>query len=130
MEKAHKVFKLLPYQYSLKKVLWTFLLKCIVLEISGKNNKTTKNTSVFPMFLAVMLFFPLISKAMHLSKKVQRTIFVGLQFEFFVSYVAHSVSELLLEIYWLRVSQGLPPIVFLPFSTYFYGSKRFSFVKS
>ena len=35
----------------------------------------TENTLIFSMFLAVVLFFPLISKTMHLSKKVQGTIF-------------------------------------------------------
>ena len=56
-------------------VLWTFLLKGIVFEISGKNNMTDKNIEKTKVFSVVMLFFPLISKIMHLSKKVHGTFF-------------------------------------------------------
>ena len=52
------------------------MLKCIVFEISGKNNMTAENMGKTKVFLAVMLFFPLISKNMHLSKKVLRIFFV------------------------------------------------------
>ena len=46
------------------------MLKCIVFEINGKNNMTVENVGKTKVFSAVMWFFPLISKTMHLSKKV------------------------------------------------------------
>ena len=53
-----------------KRYFRTFLLECIIFEISGKNNITTENTLVFPMFLAVICFSHLSKKIMHLSKNV------------------------------------------------------------
>ena len=62
---------------------------------------TAKNMGKTKVFSVVMLFFPLISKIMPLSKNVLKYLFrkvlVGLQFEFFVSSVALLVQELLLD---------------------------------
>ena len=62
---------------------------------------TAKNMGKTKVFSVVMLFFPLISKIMHLSKNVLKYLFrkvlVGLQFEFFVSSVALLVQYLMLD---------------------------------
>ena len=57
-----------------KRLFRTFLLKCIIFEISGKNNITTENTLVFPMFLAIM-FFPTYLKNYALEKQRRENLF-------------------------------------------------------
>ena len=73
-----------------------------------EKHMTAKNMGKTKVFSVVMLFFPLISKIMHLSKNVLKYLFrkvlVGLQFEFFVSSVALLVQYLMLDKWYFLVS--------------------------
>ena len=92
-----------------KRYFRTFLLKCIIFEISGKNNITTENTLVFPMFLAVICFSHLSQKLCtwaKMSSNLFQIVFVGLQFEFFVSSVALLVQYLMLDKWYFFVSRA------------------------
>ena len=58
--------------FSVKKDVTTFKKFIIqIIEISGKNNTTAKNIEKIKVFSVIIWFIPLISKTMHLSKKVQ-----------------------------------------------------------